>query len=80
NKSYAKVTELMFADSTGSWGTPLVPVERSPGINDIGIVAWIMKLSTPEFPSGREIIVVSNDVTFKAGSFGPREDAFFDAV
>ncbi|XP_015697314.2 acetyl-CoA carboxylase 1 [Oryza brachyantha] len=80
NKSYVKVTELIFADSTGSWGTPLVPVERSPGINDIGIVAWIMKLSTPEFPSGREIIVVSNDVTFKAGSFGPREDAFFDAV
>ncbi|KAL5230766.1 hypothetical protein ABZP36_029542 [Zizania latifolia] len=80
NKSYTKVTELIFADSTGSWGTPLVSVERAPGINDIGTVAWIMKLSTPEFPSGREIIVVANDVTFKAGSFGPREDAFFDAV
>lgn len=80
NRRYVKVTELMFADSTGSWGTPLVPVERSPGINDIGIVAWSMKLSTPEFPGGREIIVVANDVTFKAGSFGPREDAFFDAV
>ncbi|KAG8091440.1 hypothetical protein GUJ93_ZPchr0012g20998 [Zizania palustris] len=80
NKSYAKVTELIFADSTGSWGTPLVPVERAPGVNDIGIVAWIMKLSTPEFPSGREIVVVANDVTFKVGSFGPREDAFFDAV
>ncbi|KAL5226002.1 hypothetical protein ABZP36_012641 [Zizania latifolia] len=80
NKSYAKVTELIFADSTGSWGTPLIPVERAPGVNDIGIVAWIMKLSTQEFPSGREIIVVANDVTFKLGSFGPREDAFFDAV
>nr|AHI94840.1 acetyl-coenzyme A carboxylase [Eleusine indica] len=80
NQRYAEVTELVFADSVGAWGTPLVLVERPPGINDIGIVAWSMKLSTPEFPSGREIIVVANDVTFKAGSFGPREDAFFDAV
>lgn len=80
NQRYAKVTELIFADSTGAWGTPLVPVERPPGVNDIGIVAWSMKLSTPEFPGGRNIIVVANDVTFKAGSFGPREDAFFDAV
>ncbi|KAI4986331.1 hypothetical protein ZWY2020_018961 [Hordeum vulgare] len=80
NQGYAQVTELMFADSAGSWGTPLVPVERPPGMNDIGTVAWNMNLSTPEFPDGREIIVVANDVTFKAGSFGPREDAFFDAV
>lgn len=80
NRFYAEVKELIFADSVGAWGTPLVSVERPPGINDIGIVAWNMKLSTPEFPRGREIIVVANDVTFKAGSFGPREDAFFDAV
>uniref|UniRef100_M8BWJ4 Acetyl-CoA carboxylase n=1 Tax=Aegilops tauschii TaxID=37682 RepID=M8BWJ4_AEGTA len=80
NQRYAEVTELIFADSTGSWGTPLVPVERPPGSNNFGVVAWNMKLSTPEFPGGREIIVVANDVTFKAGSFGPREDAFFDAV
>uniref|UniRef100_A0A0E0EX18 Uncharacterized protein n=1 Tax=Oryza meridionalis TaxID=40149 RepID=A0A0E0EX18_9ORYZ len=80
NQDYVKATELIFSDSTGAWGPPLVPVERSPGDNDVGIVAWSMKLSTPEFPSGREIIVVANDVTFKAGSFGPREDAFFDAV
>ncbi|KAM3354571.1 hypothetical protein ACQJBY_025337 [Aegilops geniculata] len=80
NQRYAEVTELIFADSSGSWGTPLVPVERPPGSNNFGVVAWNMKLSTPEFPGGREIIVVANDVTFKAGSFGPREDAFFDAV
>jgi acetyl-CoA carboxylase/biotin carboxylase 1 len=80
NQLYAEVKELIFVDSVGAWGTPLVSVERPPGINDIGIVAWSMKLSTPEFPSGREIVVVANDVTFKAGSFGPREDAFFDAV
>lgn len=75
-----KVTELKFADQSGAWGTPLVPVERRPALNDVGMVAWFMEMSTPEFPSGRTILVVANDVTFKAGSFGPKEDAFFLAV
>ncbi|KAG8632982.1 acetyl-CoA carboxylase 1 [Manihot esculenta] len=75
-----KVTELVFADGKGSRGTPLVPVERPAGLNDVGMVAWSMEMSTPEFPSGRTILIVANDVTFKAGSFGPREDAFFFAV
>uniref|UniRef100_A0A5B7AAD4 Putative Acetyl-CoA carboxylase 1-like protein n=1 Tax=Davidia involucrata TaxID=16924 RepID=A0A5B7AAD4_DAVIN len=75
-----KVTELIFADQKGTWGTPLVSVERLSGLNDIGMVAWCMEMSTPEFPSGRTILIVTNDVTFKAGSFGPREDAFFLAV
>ncbi|GFY96498.1 acetyl-CoA carboxylase 1 [Actinidia rufa] len=75
-----KVMELVFADQTGNWDTPLVAVERPPGLNDVGMVAWTMEMSTPEFPSGRTIMIISNDVTFKAGSFGPREDAFFLAV
>ncbi|XP_009758450.1 acetyl-CoA carboxylase 1-like [Nicotiana sylvestris] len=75
-----KVTELTFVDKKGSWGTPLVPVERQPGFNDVGMVAWIMEMSTPEFPTGRKILVVANDVTFINGSFGPSEDAFFQAV
>ena len=75
-----RVTELKFVDQRGAWGTPLVPVERLPALNDVGMVAWSMEMSTPEFPSGRTILVVANDVTFKAGSFGPREDAFFLAV
>ncbi|KAA8538039.1 hypothetical protein F0562_027381 [Nyssa sinensis] len=79
-KVLLKVTELIFADQKGTWGTPLVSVERPPGFNDVGMVAWCMELSTPEFPSGRTILIVANDVTFKAGSFGPREDAFFFAV
>lgn len=42
------------------------------------MVAWRMKLITPEFPDGgREIIVVSNDVTFKMGSFSIMEDMLF---
>ncbi|XP_052155792.1 acetyl-CoA carboxylase 2 [Oryza glaberrima] len=77
---YVKATELVFADKHGSWGTTLVQMDRPAGLNDIGMVAWTLKMSTPEFPSGREIIVVANDITFRAGSFGPREDAFFEAV
>lgn len=79
-KPTVKVTELVFSDQNGSWGTPLVAMERPFGLNDIGMVAWTIEMSTPEFPSGRTILVVSNDVTFKAGSFGQREDAFFLAV
>nr|ASZ00196.1 acetyl-CoA carboxylase 1 [California macrophylla] len=80
DKVLLKSRELVFADPKGNWGTPLVPVERQPGLNDVGMVAWCMEMSTPEFPSGRTILIVANDVTFKAGSFGPREDAFFYAV
>ncbi|KAL8514106.1 hypothetical protein ACS0TY_013288 [Phlomoides rotata] len=80
DKAILKVTELIFADKKGTWGTPLASVERQPGLNDVGMVAWRMEMLTPEFPSGRTIFIVANDVTFKNGSFGPREDAFFQAV
>jgi len=43
----------------------------------IGMVAWKMTLRTPEFPGGRDIIVIANDITFKIGSFGPREDILY---
>lgn len=32
---------------------------------------------TPEYPKGRKIIVIANDITFKIGSFGPAEDDYF---
>ncbi|KAF3627548.1 Acetyl-CoA carboxylase 1, partial [Capsicum annuum] len=80
DKVLLKVSELSFADKEGSWGTTLVSVERQPGFNDVGMVAWIMEMSTPEFPMGRKILVVANDVTFRNASFGPSEDAFFQAV
>lgn len=50
------------------------------GENNIGMVAWRVKLFTPEYPSGREIVVICNDITFKIGSFGPGEDKLFDAA
>lgn len=50
---------------------------RSIGMNKIGMVGWKMKLFTPEYPDGREIVVIANDITFKIGSFGYDEDVFF---
>lgn len=75
-----KFKEFTFANLNGNCGMPLVTVDRQPGLNDVGMVAWCMEMCTPEFPSGREIIIIANDVTFKNGSFGPKEDAFFQAV
>ncbi|CAN1247442.1 Acetyl-CoA carboxylase 1 [Linum perenne] len=80
DRGLLKVTELVFSDKEGLWGTPLISAERAAGLNDVGMVAWSMEMSTPEFPAGRTIIIVANDVTYKAGSFGPKEDAFFAAV
>uniref|UniRef100_A0A6Q2Z1R9 acetyl-CoA carboxylase n=1 Tax=Esox lucius TaxID=8010 RepID=A0A6Q2Z1R9_ESOLU len=55
----------------------LVQMNRLPGGNEIGMVAWRMTLRTPEYPGGREIILISNDITHKIGSFGPQEDLLF---
>ena len=41
------------------------------------MVAWRMTLKTPEFPDGRDVIVIANDITHLIGSFGPKEDMLF---
>lgn len=41
------------------------------------MVAWRITLRTPEYPAGRDIVVISNDITHKIGSFGPQEDVLF---
>ena len=46
-------------------------------VDQIGMVVWRMTLKTPEFPDGRDIIVIANDMTHKIGSFGPQEDLLF---
>ena len=48
-----------------------------PGHNTIGIVAWKLDLKTPEYPKGREIVVIANDISHLIGSFGPKEDLMF---
>ncbi|KAF0496183.1 acetyl-CoA carboxylase [Gigaspora margarita] len=55
----------------------LQEVDRSPGTNSFGMVAWMLTLFTPEYPQGRKIIVIANDITYQIGSFGPVEDQFF---
>ncbi|KAG1786029.1 acetyl-CoA carboxylase [Suillus plorans] len=58
----------------------LAEVERAPGNNTFGMVAWVFTLRTPEYPSGRKVVVIANDITYKIGSFGPIEDQFFYTV
>ncbi|RKO91753.1 acetyl-CoA carboxylase [Blyttiomyces helicus] len=48
-----------------------------PGSNTCGMVAWDMELFTPEYPEGRHIVVIANDITFNQGSFGTVEDLLF---
>nr|XP_025042235.1 acetyl-CoA carboxylase 2 [Pelodiscus sinensis] len=71
-KDVLTYTELLL-DSQGQ----LVEMKRIPGGNEVGMVAFKMNLKTPEYPKGRDIIVISNDITYKIGSFGPEEDLLF---
>ena len=65
-------TELVLDDKDN-----LEEVNREPGTNTCGMVGWIFRARTPEYPSGRRFIVVANDITYRIGSFGPKEDNFF---
>jgi len=56
----------------------LAEVSREPGTNTCGMVGWLISARTPEYPRGRKFIVVANDITYNIGSFGPKEDNFFN--
>ena len=74
-----KARELELTGTPGNY--KLKEVVRGPGKNKIGMVAWQLTLYTPTYPKeGRDVIVIANDITFKAGSFGTKEDAFFNLV
>lgn len=55
----------------------LVQSQRRAGSNNVGMVAWLMTLNTLEYPEGRQVVLIANDITHKAGSFGTREDVVF---
>lgn len=56
----------------------LVPVDREPGLNDTGMVAWLLTIVLPDVQQQqRQIVLIANDITFNAGSFGTTEDALF---
>ncbi|XP_042344465.1 acetyl-CoA carboxylase isoform X2 [Plectropomus leopardus] len=71
-KEVLMCTELVLDDQGR-----LVQMNRLPGDNDVGMVAFRMKMKTPEYPEGRDIIVICNDITHMIGSFGPQEDELF---
>lgn len=58
-------------------GDNLVELKRLPGENDVGMVAWRLTLYTPECSTGRDIILIANDLTHLIGSFGIPEDILF---
>ncbi|WFD43394.1 acetyl-coenzyme-A carboxylase [Malassezia psittaci] len=70
----SSVEELLLVDGQ------LQPVQRPAASNKVGMVGWRLVIQTPECPNGRPLMLVANDVTWQAGSFGPAEDAFFAAV
>ncbi len=43
----------------------------------IGMVAWLVKYACPEYPQGREFVLIGNDLEHEIGSFGTREDELF---
>ena len=70
-----EVDELLLgADGVLSPGTRVV------GTNDVGMVGWSTTLYTPEYPEGRPLVIVANDCTVQSGSFGVKEDDYFDAI
>ncbi|XP_022081008.1 acetyl-CoA carboxylase-like isoform X4 [Acanthaster planci] len=79
NKDTVIPEELMSGSELvlDSQGT-LTPVNRMHGENRIGMVAWKFTFVTPEYPEGRDVIIIANDITFKIGSFGPEEDRLFE--
>ena len=50
--------------------SPLTP-------SQVGMVAWVLKLRTPQYPEGRDVVLIANDITNQIGSFGPPENQLF---
>ena len=65
--------EELILDKDGS----LKKTTRFPGTNKVGMLAWHTVMKTPQYPEGREVVVIANDVTVQSGSFGVAEDDFF---
>jgi len=55
----------------------LSPGFRPIGTNKDGMVAWLVNMKTPEYPNGREVVLIANDVTVQSGSFGVTEDDLY---
>ena len=58
----------------------LEKVERAPGQNKTAMVCWKVTMKTPEYPSGRSIIIASNDIANNLGTFSLAEDNLYNAA
>jgi acetyl-CoA carboxylase/biotin carboxylase 1 len=67
------VSQELVLDKEGN----MVATDRMPGENKIGMLAWCCTIKTPQYPDGRDVIIIANDVTVQSGSFGVLEDDFF---
>ena len=74
-RDYLKVTELVLDEKDQLVEKP----SSDTGDNNVGMIAWKIKMRTPEIPQGRDIILITNDITHVIGSFGPREDMASDS-
>ena len=41
---------------------------ESPTTPKLGMLAWRLLLHSPEFPEGRSVVLIANDVTHQAGA------------
>lgn len=41
------------------------------------MVAWIARYISPQYPNGREFVLIGNDLDFETGTFGVAEDKLF---
>lgn len=41
------------------------------------MVAWLVNYSSPQYPEGREFVLIGNDLDFETGTFGVAEDKLF---
>ncbi|KAI7935600.1 hypothetical protein MJO28_016471 [Puccinia striiformis f. sp. tritici] len=59
---------------------PLVATEhtslRPPGRKTDGMAAYMFVIKTKQFPNGRQMILIANNITFQIRSFGLAKDNF----
>lgn len=68
-------TELAL-DNDGN----LTEITRAAGTNRVGKLAWRYTMCTPEYPAGRNMMIIADDITVGAGAFGPAESKLFNAA
>lgn len=69
-----KFQELQLNAQTGE----LSPIpDDALGTNTVGVVVWKFEMFTPEYPEGRQAIVLANDLTLQNGSMCNKEDLVF---